>query len=157
MSSQPVNVTVVNRGCGSGCSQGCGFVLLLVLLLPLVGVFFRYWYVTVPIAAVVLLVALVGARSARQRSAGPTAAAPLDVDSTEVHRGAGGQSPPTLPAPPDASTIVPPPPIDLHMVPPPVVEPGWKRDPSDPSHIAYWDGMQYTAHKRWDGSAWVDS
>ena len=32
---------------------------------------------------------------------------------------------------------------------------GWLRDSLDPSHVRYWDGMQFTAEMRWDGRDWV--
>jgi hypothetical protein len=38
----------------------------------------------------------------------------------------------------------------------PTRDPGWKTDPVDATHLAYWDGTQYTAHKKWDGAQWAD-
>ena len=35
-------------------------------------------------------------------------------------------------------------------------EPQWVSDPSDPDHIAYWDGSGYIAELRWDGRDWVE-
>jgi hypothetical protein len=40
--------------------------------------------------------------------------------------------------------------------PPPAAEPGWQPIDGDPTRIAYWDGSEFTARKRWDGSNWVD-
>jgi len=39
---------------------------------------------------------------------------------------------------------------------PPAAEPGWQPVNGDPTRIAYWNGSQFTAWKRWDGSSWVD-
>lgn len=164
--SQPVNVTVVNRGCGSGCASTIGFVFLIVLVLALVGAFIKYWYVTVPIAAVLITLGIFGAMEARRKSATQQAKQKvIDVNSDRVtSQTTVDEQPdkvPLAPGPPpvqpQVSAIQPPPPPPISEAPPPpVIEPGWKSDPSDPSHIAYWDGMQYSAHKKWNGSEWAD-
>lgn len=32
----------------------------------------------------------------------------------------------------------------------------WYPDPTDPAHVRYWDGSQYTSEAHWDGVAWVE-
>ena len=34
--------------------------------------------------------------------------------------------------------------------------PGWQPVDGDPTRIAYWDGIRFTAWKGWDGANWVD-
>jgi len=65
MSQQPVNVTVVNRGCGSGC----GTILLILLALAAVGALIKYWYITVPIAIAVSALAIVVQNTAKKKTA----------------------------------------------------------------------------------------
>lgn len=140
MTAQQVNVTVVKKGCGSGC----GTVLAFILVLGLIGLFFKYWYITVPIAGLVTGLYVAGVRRAKQQLAqGPRHGA-ITVPSTQVEAPRPARPPVALPSSPPAPTL-----------PPPVVAPGWKTDPVDSSHVAYWDGMQYTAHRRWNGTEWV--
>jgi len=143
--NQSTNVTVINRGCGSGCASTIGFLLLLGLAFALIGAFIRYWYITGPIAVVMITLGIIGAREVRRKSANQHPNRHV-IDVTES---VPLQLPDLASVRPDVSVGQAP--------PPPVIEPGWKTDPSDPSHIAYWDGMQYSAHKRWNGSEWVDS
>jgi len=54
------------------------------------------------------------------------------------------------------SPLPPPPPPPPAVAQPHTVPASWVADPTDPTHIAFWDGGQYTTHKRWTGATWVD-
>ena len=97
MSQQPVNVTVVHRGCGSGCAT-----LLLILLafgfaLALVAQFFEYWYITVPIAVAVVALALVNQNAAKKKTAATQGKAQV-IDSTATISTQGKPPSASLPA-----------------------------------------------------------
>jgi hypothetical protein len=79
VNQQPVNVTVVNRGCGSGC----GTLLLILLALAAVGASIKYWYITVPVAAAVVGLALVGQSAAKKKTASAQGKAQI-IDATST-------------------------------------------------------------------------
>jgi hypothetical protein len=59
---QPIHVVVEKKG---GCLSGCGTALAVMLL---IGLTIQYWYVALPIVAIVALAAISNAgRSARRR------------------------------------------------------------------------------------------
>lgn len=73
---------------------------------------------------------------------------PAPIQALSVPAGTAG---PSTFAPPTAAARYAPP-----VVPDPAPVPGWQPVNGDPTRIAYWDGTQFTAWKRWDGAGWVD-
>lgn len=92
---QPIHVVVEKKG---GCLSGCGTALAVMLLL---GLTIQYWYVALPIVAIVVLAAISNARTQRKKAAhtpGPrdpwlneVAVALADLGLTEIARNTGAQ------------------------------------------------------------------
>jgi hypothetical protein len=92
---QPLRVVVEKKG---GCLSGCGTALGVMLLL---GLTIHYWYVALPIVAIVALVAISNARARRKKEAhkpGPrdpwlneVAVALADLGLKEIARNTGAQ------------------------------------------------------------------
>ncbi len=76
-------------------------------------------------------------------AAGPMASPMLSDDATVS---AGPLAPP-----PDAAAPAPAGPAAGQPI-----EVGWHPVEGDPNRQQYWDGAEWTAHLRWDGTAWVD-
>jgi hypothetical protein len=95
MSQQPIHVVVEKKG---GCLSGCGTALAVMLLL---GLTIQYWYVALPIVAIVALAAISNARTQRKKAAlkpGPrdpwlneVAVALADLGLKEIARNTRGQ------------------------------------------------------------------
>jgi hypothetical protein len=92
---QPIHVVVEKKG---GCLSGCGTALAVMLLL---GLTIQYWYVALPIVAVVALAAISNAKTQRKKAAhkpGPrdpwlneVAVALADLGLKEIARNTGAQ------------------------------------------------------------------
>ena len=92
---QPIRVVVEKKG---GCFSGCGTALAVLILL---GLTIHYWYVALPIVAVVALAAISSARTQREQAAhqpGPrdpwlneVAVALADLGLREIARNTGAQ------------------------------------------------------------------
>ena len=92
---QPIRVVVERKG---GCLSGCGTALAIMLLL---GLTIQYWYVALPIVAIVVLVAISNAKTQRKKAAhkpGPrdpwlneVAVALADLGLKEIARNTGAQ------------------------------------------------------------------
>ena len=92
---QPIHVVVEKKG---GCLSGCGTALAVMLLL---GLTIQYWYVALPIVAIVALAAISNAKTQRKKAAhkpGPrdpwlneVAVAPADLGLKEIARNTGAQ------------------------------------------------------------------
>jgi hypothetical protein len=76
-------------------------------------------------------------------AAGPMAS-PMFSDDATVSAG-------PLAPPPDAGAPAPAGPAAGQPI-----EVGWHPVEGDPNRQQYWDGAEWTAHLRWDGTAWVD-
>jgi hypothetical protein len=92
---EPIRVVVEKKG---GCLSGCGTTLAVMLLL---GLTIQYWYITVPIMAIVALAAISNANTQRRKAAhqpGPrdpwlneVAVALADLGLKEIARNTGAQ------------------------------------------------------------------
>jgi hypothetical protein len=92
---QPIHVVVEKKG---GCLSGCGTALAVMLLL---GLTIQYWYVALPIVAIVALVAISNTKAQRKKAAhkpGPrdpwlneVAVALADLGLKEIARNTGAQ------------------------------------------------------------------
>ena len=92
---QPIHVVVEKKG---GCLSGCGTALAVMLLL---GLTIQYWYVVLPIMAIVAVAAISNARARRKKEAhkpGPrdpwlneVAVALADLGLKEIARNTGAQ------------------------------------------------------------------
>jgi hypothetical protein len=92
---QPIRVVVERKG---GCLSGCGTALAVMVLL---GLTIQYWYVALPIVAIVALAAISNARTQRKKAAhqpGPrdpwlneVAVALADLGLKEIARNTGAQ------------------------------------------------------------------
>jgi hypothetical protein len=92
---QPIHVVVEKKG---GCLSGCGTALAVMLLL---GLTIQYWYVALPIVAIVALAAISNAKTQRKKAAhkpGPrdpwlneVAVALADLGLKEIARNTGAQ------------------------------------------------------------------
>jgi len=92
---QPIHVVVEKKG---GCLSGCGTALAVMLLL---GLTIQYWYVALPIVAIVAVAAISNARAQRKKAAhkpGPrdpwlneVAVALADLGLKEIARNTGAQ------------------------------------------------------------------
>ena len=92
---EPIRVVVERKG---GCLSGCGTTLAVMLLL---GVTIQYWYIAVPIVAIVALAAMSNAKTKRRKAAhqpGPrdpwlneVAVALADLGLKEIARNTGAE------------------------------------------------------------------
>ena len=92
---QPIHVVVEKKG---GCLSGCGTALAVMLLL---GLTIQYWYVALPIVAIIAPIAISSARTQRKKAAhkaGPrdpwlneVAVALVDLGLKEIARNTGAQ------------------------------------------------------------------
>lgn len=92
---QPIRVVVEKKG---GCFSGCGTALAVVILL---GLTIHYWYIALPIAAIVAVAAISSARTQREQAShqpGPrdpwlneVAVALADLGLREIARNTGAQ------------------------------------------------------------------
>ena len=92
---EPIRVVVEKKG---GCLSGCGTTLAVMLLL---GLTIQYWYVALPIVAIVVVAAISNARTQRKKAAhkpGPrdpwlneVAVALADLGLKEIARNTGAQ------------------------------------------------------------------